>query len=255
MALPLQFDPTWMLTTMLVWVRLGALFAFSPLVTAAKVPVTFLVLLTLCFAGLITSALSLRTTISLEPGSFALAVLTEMALGALLGFALHCAFAAFALAGHLLDVQMGFGIGSIYDPVTQANTPVIGSTLALFGVALFFAVNGHHMMLRGITFSLSAVPPGGGWAAVSAMTLLRPVGAMFTAGVSVVAPVLLVLLLTEVALGITSRVLPQINVFFVGIPAKILVGLTTLALVAPAIGPAMTQAYAGIFRFWSEVLR
>jgi flagellar biosynthesis protein FliR len=109
--------------------------------------------------------------------------------------------------------------------------------------------------VRGIAFSVSSLPPGSVVPALSPAALLRPFGAMFSAGVSVIAPVLFVLLLTELALGLISRVLPQMNVFFVGIPAKILVGLSVLALTATGIGQTMTATYASIFRFWDEVLR
>jgi flagellar biosynthesis protein FliR len=89
----------------------------------------------------------------------------------------------------------------------------------------------------------------------SALDVVRPFGALFTTGVLIAAPVLFALLLAEVALGVLSRVLPQMNVFFVGIPAKILLGLGALALLMPAIGPAMARSFAGVFEFWDAVLR
>jgi flagellar biosynthesis protein FliR len=251
----LRFDETWMLATVLLWTRLGALFAFSPLVTAAKVPTVFVVLLTLVLAGTLTAALGARTAMPLNVPALALAILMEVAIGALLGVALQCAFAAFSLAGHVLDVQMGFGMGSIYDPVTQSNTPVLSTALSLFGVALFFAVDGHHALLRGVAYSVTAWPPGHVPRIGSALDVVRPFGALFTTGVLIAAPVLFALLLAEVALGVLSRVLPQMNVFFVGIPAKILLGLGALALLMPAIGPAMARSFAGVFEFWDAVLR
>ena len=85
--------------------------------------------------------------------------------------------------------------------------------------------------------------------------LMRPVGAMFTTAIAVIAPVLFMLLLVELVLMMVSRVLPQMNVFFVGIPAKILIGLALLAATSAWVGPVMVRAYAGIFRFWEVVLR
>ena len=251
----LRFDEAWMVATLMLWIRLAALLALSPIVTAAKVPVTFVVLLSLAFAGLIAAGLGLRYAGVVNLPTLAVGALLEVGIGALLGFALRCAFASFSLAGQLVDVQMGLGIGALYDPVSQSNSPVLGTSLALFGVALFFAVDGHHALLRGVAYSATVLPPGQAWPALTVAGLLRPFGAMFTAGVSVVAPVVFVLLLTELALGVISRALPQMNVFFVGMPAKILVGLLALALTAASIGPAMSATYAGIFRFWDEVLR
>ncbi len=255
MVAPLPIDEAWVFGTLLLWARLGALFALSPVMTAAKTPATFVVLFTLAWAGLLASAHSAQLPTGFTAPGLALALMSEALVGALLGFALRCAFAAFAMAGQLLDIQMGFGMGTVYDPVTQARTPVIGSALALFAMALFFALDAHHAMVRGVSYSIDMLPPGRPWQAVGPGALLRPFGAMFTAGVSIVAPALFILLLSEVAMGVISRVLPQMNVFFVGIPAKILVGLTMLALTAQAMGPAMGRTYAAVFVFWDEVLR
>lgn len=252
----LKFDEAWMLATVLLWVRLGALFFMSPFVSAAKVPAVVVVLFTLALSGLFTMAFQVRAPQAMgDVVQFALAVATELFTGALMGLALQCAFAAFAMAGQVLDVQMGFGMGSIFDPVTRSNTPVLGSVLALFGVAFFFAVDGHHAFMRGIAFSVTAVPPGTLGVSLSLGDLMRPVGAMFTTAIAVIAPALFVLLLVELVLMMTSRVLPQMNVFFVGVPAKILIGLVVLATTSVYVGPVMAKAYSGIFRFWDGVLR
>jgi flagellar biosynthetic protein FliR len=150
---------------------------------------------------------------------------------------------------------MGFGMGSVFDPVTRAHTPVLGTLFSLFAVAFFFAVDGHHAFVRGIAYSIRSIPPGtAGWGA-TLTDLMRPVGAMFTTAIAVIAPVLFMLLLVELVLMMVSRVLPQMNVFFVGIPAKILIGLALLATTSAWVGPVMVRAYAAIFRFWEVVLR
>ncbi|RQO63583.1 type III secretion protein [Paucibacter sp. KBW04] len=249
-------DEGWMLTTLLVWVRIGVLLFLSPFVSAAKLPATVIVLLGFALAGFLVGALQVRAPMSVAaPGSFVFAVIAEALTGALMGFALQCAFASFSMAGQILDLQMGFGVGTLFDPVTRANTPVLGSVLAMFAVMYFFGVEGHQAFLRGVVFSLEAVPPGTqGWQS-GVVDLLRPVAAMFTTALAVIAPTLFILLLLEVVLMITSRVLPQMNVFFVAVSAKILVGLIVLAITAAFVGPVMSRAYAGLFRFWDGVLR
>jgi flagellar biosynthetic protein FliR len=252
----LQFDEAWMLATVLVWVRLGALFFMSPIVSAAKVPATVVVLITLMLSALLTSTFHVRAAQPVgDAVSLSMAVPAELVTGALMGFAMQCAFAAFSMAGQVLDLQMGFGIGSIFDPVTRSNTPVLGTVLALFAVAFFFAMDGHHAFLRGIAFSVTSIPPGGGVSVGSLGDLMRVVGGMFTSAVAVIAPTLFMLLLVEMVLMMTSRVLPQMNIFFVAVPAKILIGLSVLAATSMFIGPVMARAYAGIFRFWDTVLR
>lgn len=250
-----QIDPTWAWATALLWVRLGALLTLSPLAQAIKAPVSVWVLLSLALAGSLCAAFGLRTAVPNGVGSLALLALSEAGLGALLGLALHAAFAAFNLAGRLLDLQMGFGMGAVLDPVTRANAPVMGVALSLLGVSVFFGSEGHQALLRGIAHSAQAVPPGALWQLPDAATLVRPVGAMFSLAVVVMAPALFLLLLVELVLGVASRVLPQMNVLFVGMPVKIMVGLVTLAIAAPGMAPALRRTYGAVFSFWQEVLR
>jgi flagellar biosynthetic protein FliR len=252
----LAFNEAWMLSAVLLWVRLGTLFFMSPLVSAMKAPATFVMLFTLVLSGLLAGAMPVQVGVALgNPIGLALAVLAEVITGALMGFAVQCGFAAFSMAGNLIDLQMGLGMGSVFNPVTRTNSPVMGSILALFSVAFFFAADGHHALMRGIAFSVSAVPPGTLWFVSSPAVVLRPFGAMFTTAIAVIAPALFLLMLVELVLMVAARVLPQMSVFFVAMPAKILIGLAALAMTASFIGPVMGASYVEIFRFWDGVLR
>jgi flagellar biosynthetic protein FliR len=212
------------------------------------------VLFTLALAGMLSAALELRATPASNVVGFALQVLSEATLGALLGLALHAAFAALGMAGRLLDLQMGFGMGAVLDPVTQSNSPVVGVALMLLGTSVFFGSEGHQALLRGLVFSVQAIPPGGLWELPDAAAVIRPVGMMFGMAVVLMAPALFVLLMVELVLGVASRVLPQMNVLFIGMPVKTLVGLSTLAIAAPVMAPTLSRLYAGVFRFWEQVL-
>ncbi|WP_457447661.1 flagellar biosynthetic protein FliR [Roseateles sp. P5_E4] len=247
-------DPAWAVAVLLLWARLGALLTLSPLAQAVKAPPVFWVLFTLALSGSLCAALGLRTPVPAGIGGLSLLLLSEAAFGTLLGLSLHAAFAALSMAGRLLDLQMGFGMATVLDPVTRANVPVMGVALTLVGMSVFFGVDGHHALLRGIAQVAQWVPPGGLWRLPDASILARVMGAMFTMTIVVMAPALFMLLLTELVLDVTSRVLPQMNVLFVGMPVKVLVGLSTLAIAAPGMAPALRRLYAGVFDFWQGVL-
>lgn len=249
-----QIDPAWTVATLLLWARLGALLTLSPLGQAIKAPAAFWVLFTLVLSGTLCAALGLRTAVPASVASLAVMLLTEVALGALLGFGLHAAFAALTMAGRLLDLQIGFGMAAVLDPVTRVNAPVLGVALSLLGMSVFFGVDAHHALLRGISHSAQWVPPGALWQVPDAATLLRAVGAMFSMGIVVMAPALFLLLLIEIVVDVISRVMPQMNVMFVAMPVKALVGLAILAVAAPGMAPALRRLYAGVFEFWQEVL-
>jgi flagellar biosynthetic protein FliR len=122
-------------------------------------------------------------------------------------------------------------------------------------VVVFFTVDAHHAFIRGIGFSVAQLPPGAMALHVSAEAIVRQFGAMFSLALAMASPVLFMLVLLEAGLAVTSRMLPQMNVYFVGLPLKILTGLCALAMSAAALAPVMTRAFASIFQFWDEALR
>lgn len=242
------------MAALLLWARLGALLTLGPLAQAVKAPASFWVLFTLALAGSLSAALGLRAAVPAGLAGFSALLIGEVALGALLGFSLHAAFAVLAMAGRLLDLQMGFGMAAALDPVTRANLPVMGVALTLLGMSVFFCVDGHHALLRGIARMAQSLPPGALWRLPDASMLARAMGALFSMTIVVAAPALFMLLLTELALDVASRLLPQMNVLFVGMPLKALVGLSTLALAAPGLAPALRRLYTTVFDFWLGVM-
>lgn len=145
----------WLLATLLLSVRIAALLLLTPVLYALDLPPLVRVLVVLGVSAVLAAPLagSPRLEIS-DAGALLQAVLREAAVGATLGLGILAAFAGFSLAGRLLDVQVGFGIGQVFDPLTRTRVPVLSSVFSLLAAVLFFAVNGHHALLRGIAFSL-----------------------------------------------------------------------------------------------------
>jgi len=227
----------------------------SPVFTGLNGLVTVRVLLSLMLSALMVSGMKLTpATTSFELGPVVLAAVMEIGVGATMAFGVMAAFGAFSLAGKILDIQSGFGIGSVYDPVTRSGAPVFATMLNMVAVVVFFGLDAHHALLRGIAFSLQQVAPGAGFAALDAEAVLRHFGLMFSLGVSLIIPVMLCLLLVEVGLAVVSRVLPQMNVFIVLIPVKLVTGIAIFAMTLVVLGPAMGKVYASIFTFWEQVL-
>jgi flagellar biosynthetic protein FliR len=250
-------DQAWVTASALLWVRLGVLFFMTPVLSGFSGPPSVLVLLSLGLSGLLCAAMphAAAAPAPSDLGHFVVAAILEAGLGALLAFGVHAAFAAFGLAGQILDLQIGFGAGQVFDPVTRRDTPVIGAIMSSFAAVAFFAVDGHHAFLRGIAFSAQQMPPGAVDLHLAPAAVVRQFGATFSLAVAMAAPVMFTLLLIEAALAVLSRVLPQMNVYFVGLPLKLLVGLLTLSLSATTLAPVMRRAFASIFQFWDEVLR
>jgi flagellar biosynthesis protein FliR len=244
----------WALAVFLVAIRIGVLLMMSPIFSGLGGLVTVRVLVTLMLSAVMVSGMHPPAPPALTMGTIVLAALGELVVGAVLAFGVYAAFGAFSVAGKILDIQSGFGIGSVYDPVTRAGAPLFATMLNMAAVVCFFAMDAHHAFLRGIAFSLEQVAPGAGLGNMGAEAAIRQFGLMFSLGVALIVPVMLCLLLVEVGLAVISRVLPQMNVFVVLVPVKLFAAIAIFAMTAGTLGPVMARVFASIFVYWERVL-
>jgi len=173
---------------------------------------------------------------------------TEVALGMVMSLAIHAAFAAFAIAGQLLDVQLGFGLSQVFNPASNSASPVLSVAFSRIGVIVFFLLNGHHALMRALAFSLQRIPLGQSWSIAQIMPpLLASALSLFGLCIALAAPVIFCVLLTDMALGVLARNLPQVNMLALGIPVKIVVGLVALGFWFSGIGGAMDRVYRGLY--------
>ena len=241
------------LTLMLLSVRIAVVLLFTPLLYALAMPMLARVVIVVAIACVV--AMPFGATPTVAPGdtmTLLQAVLREAAVGATLGLGILMAFGGFALAGRLVDIQVGFGIAQVFDPLTRTRVPILSSIFGLLAAVFFFLVDGHHALMRGIAYSVERFPVGSAWTASGAADpVTRQMGALFLLGFALAAPVVLGLLLVEFALGIVSRNLPQMNMLVLGIPVKILVGLLALAVWASGFGAPAGRLYASIYGTWT----
>lgn len=247
-------DIGWILSVLLVAVRIGAALVMTPILSFGGIPAMTRVLLVLALAVALVSTVVVPPATTLTFGSLLAAAAGELVIGGLLAFGIFTAFAAFQLAGRIMDLQMGFGVASLIDPATRTQSPLLGTLLNLVALAVFFAVDGHHLVIRGLAYSLSQLPPGSSLAALDPAAMVAQFGAMFMFAVALAAPVIFVLLLVDVALAVMARTMPQMNVFIVSLPIKILVGLLVLVMSMQYMGPVMQRVFEGMFDYWQRVL-
>lgn len=255
--LSLDVQASWAAAVLLLSIRIGALLVLSPVLASLVAPTQVRVLLVLGLSALMLSAAAAPQQIGviLTVGGFVVAAAVEVFNGALLAFAVFAMFGAVAMAARLLDFQMGFGVGMVLDPVTRAQTPVLGTLFNLVVVALFFAMAGHHALLRGIAFSVEQVPLGTAIAFSDPAVLVRHLGLTLSLAMTLIAPVFVCLLIVDLAIAATSRVLPQMNVLVLGMPVKIAVGLGMMSALAFTLATPMERLMRAVFGFWEQVLR
>lgn len=231
----------WLVAVMLLSVRLGVAVGTAPPFTAYGVPAFVRLLLVVALAALAAGGATVvpgqMQQLVDEPQRLLLAVGAEAFIGMMLGLGTHIVLAAFAFAGRLLDIQIGFGIGSVFDPVTRASANVMASLMSVLGVTLFFITDAHLALASLVTRSATVFPLGTMPTFDDPMRMLAAAGAMFSMGLALAAPVVLALLVADVLVGVASRNLPQVNVLMLSIPLKVLVGYMVLAVSVLAWAP------------------
>ena len=247
----MSLDPflPWILSVALLAVRMTMAVAISPALTAYGVPAAVRVPLTLALA-LLTFAhrepVPAAEGWAADPALLLAPVAAEIFTGALLGLGVHVVLAALALAGRLMDVQVGFAMGSVFDPVTRASSNVLGMLTALLGVTIFVASGALVQLVGMVSLSVDVFPLGAIPALDDPMRWLTGAGSMFALGVALAAPVAAALLLADVAIGVASRNMPQVNVWILAIPVKVGVGYLVLSLSVIGWGALLERAFTGI---------
>jgi len=257
----ITLSSAWLATVVLLSLRLGTVLLLTPLLAAGSVPGLVRALLVLGFAvalamgapaGIAGSAVPAGLLHS--PGQMISAALLELGLGGTLALGILLAFACFSIAGELLGVQMGLGLGQVLDPITNRSQSVVTAAFDQLAVVVFFLVGGHHALLRGIAFSLERFPLGRPWPLEAAAgPMLVQVMGLFTLAFALAVPVVFCLLMVEVALGVVARNMPQMNMISMGIPVKIVVGLVALSIWFGGMGDAMQRVYGSIYRTWDAI--
>lgn len=193
---------------------------------------------------------------ALQIGPFVLALLTQALGGLALGFTVFVLFSAIQGAGDLLDLQIGYSLGAVLDPVSGASAAPVSRLQQLIATVIVFTINGHVLVVRGFTRSVEAVPSGMISIAAFADQITHVVSTYFAAAIEIALPVMAALFLAEVALGLVGKAAPALNVMVIGFAVKTFIALgllgMTLVLLPEATESLITQAVRAASRSFSQ---
>lgn len=235
LATLLQLPPDGLMALLLVFIRFSAMFVTAPVLGDQQVPMRAKIGLAALMAFLL-FPLAARGPHALPhgPGELTQAVASELVVGLTLGFIAKLFFDGVQFAGHMLGVQMGFGMANLVDPDTGVATSEIGIFLGLSATMVFLLVNAHHWLILALVTSLRTVPLGGFVLTGGIMgRVMVELGGLFDVAFMLLLPFMGILLLADIAMGVVSRVVPQMNILANSFPLKIGVGFLTLALAMP----------------------
>jgi flagellar biosynthesis protein FliR len=178
--------------------------------------------------------------VPLEAGPLLTAAVLQVAAGLALGFLGVLLFATFSFAGGLIDLASGYSVAQLFDPGNNAPVSIFGQFYGVLATTLLFAIDGHLLLVRGFLTSFTAAPLTHLSIDTLAELLTGDITLFFVAALEIAAPLLAALFLAEAALGLLARAAPQMNVFQVGLPVKILVTLTLAGLAIPILPDAVS---------------
>jgi flagellar biosynthetic protein FliR len=222
-----------------LFLRIGAIFIMIPVIGERTVPLRVkggvAILISLLLLPTVQAKLPDLHSES-DAGIFilAIAMCSEVLIGIAIGFASKIIFTGIRFAGEMIGIQIGFSIVNVIDPISSAQVSIISEFQYLVALLVYLAVDAHHTFILAIADSYRFVPPFAYHFSGSLMQhILVFSKGLFVTAIKISAPVMAVLFFTNVALGVVARTVPQINIFIVGFPLQIAVGLTILGLTTP----------------------
>ncbi|NLX70227.1 MAG: flagellar biosynthetic protein FliR [Clostridiales bacterium] len=238
----LNFD-----TMLLVLARVSGIVFISMIFGRRNVPAVFYIGLILAMTFILVAYYPIFDEISLQINSYvqlAYLAIKELTIGAIMGYITLLTFSALLLAGQLIDTHIGFGVINVLDPHHNIQIPLIGNFYNILALVLFFIMNGHHTFIRLLMYSFEVVPPGkvvidSGMPVIMIKMFIE----YFILGVKLAVPIIASAFLAEIIFGILIRVMPQMNIFIIGLPFKVLLGLGMLFFMAPVY----VDMFEGIF--------
>ncbi|MBI5104837.1 MAG: flagellar biosynthetic protein FliR [Solirubrobacterales bacterium] len=231
-----QFGEQHVVAFFLVLARLSPLFILAPLFSSKMIPARVRGIVAVALAIGLSPVVARHAELPTDIVQLVSLLAKELLIGAAFAFALGALFAAISVAGSFLDTLIGFSFGGLVDPINGNQSAVVSQVYSMVGVLVFIVIGGDGWVIQGLakTYdvvglleypSLARIVNGAGEAFVG----------IFSAAVQVAGPVVLALILTDAAFGVVSRVVPQLNVFSVALPAKVVVGFLLIGATLPFV--------------------
>lgn len=230
---------------LLILTRITAFFVTVPLFSYRAIPTTQRIIFAAILAWMMAYTIEMPE-LAID-GEYIFLVIKEATIGLFIGIIAFIIMSAIQIAGGFIDFQMGFAVANVIDPQTGAQSPLLGQFFNSLAMLLLLALNGHHLLLDGIYYSYQFLPIEGSWPAFGSGQVAEFVVTTFTAAFAIAfqmsIPIVATLFLVDLALGITARTVPQLNIFVVGFPIKITVSFLVLSIMMAVMIGVMQKLF------------
>lgn len=229
--------------------RVAGFLMVAPVVGSQLVPARIRLVVAVAIAVLMVPVLPAMPQVEGISMQALLLVGQQLLIGLSLGFFLQMVFQTLVLAGQMIAMQMGLGFASMVDPSNGINVTVVSSFYLMFITALFIALDGHLTMLQVLVQSFYSLPISTDFdfTNTSLVAIIASISWIFSSAMMIALPALTALLITNVAFGIMTRAAPQLNIFALGFPVSLLLGIFLIWLSIPAVTESATNLFDQAF--------
>jgi flagellar biosynthetic protein FliR len=228
--------------------RVGSMLGTIPVFSGGQVPIQLRVGVAFLFSVVAFPVVrSYLPTAEMAPLSLFILVLSEAALGLMVGFLGQLIFMAAEFGGSIIGYQMGFAAANVFDPANQRQVALISQFQSVFAILLFLALDIHHLFFEAIVASFHMLEPGSLNLSGGAIPMLTEVANhSLTLAIRLGAPILALLILSNLTLGLMARVFPQLNVFLLSFPLNIGISLIVMGLTMSLIAALLQQEFSAL---------
>ncbi|RUS46360.1 flagellar biosynthetic protein FliR [Cohnella sp. AR92] len=247
MELITQYFPAFLL----VFCRISSFMVVAPIFSAKTVPRPLKIGLSFFISYIVFMQVGFNEKVVAD-GNFIFSILKEVLAGLLIGYVCYLFFAVVQTSGALMDMQMGLSMANIVDPLTGISAPLMGNFKSMLLMLVFLSINGHHYLIQALMDSYNWLPLDNdlfGIVQGGTLTefLARTFADTFMLALQISAPLVVSMFLLDVALALLTRAAPQFQIFVIGVPIKILLGLAILILILPGFGTLFQMIFDRMF--------
>ncbi len=229
---------TWLISFIWPLTRILGVIMTAPIFGHRSVPARVKIGLGIFIALIVSPTLPAMPDVALGSWQGLLILVQQMLIGIAIGFVMRVVFAAVEAAGEIVGLQMGLGFASFFDPQSAGQTLVVARFFNMLAVLLFLAINAHLLLIGVLVESFQTLPIGTHTLSGSGFYSVASFGStIFSAGLQIALPIIAILLMTNLSLGILTRSAPQLNIFAIGFPITLGVGLIVLNVTLPYFAP------------------
>jgi flagellar biosynthetic protein FliR len=226
----------WLSPILWPFFRILAVFSVAPVFSSKSIPVRTRIGFAFFIAFAVQASLPDMAVVSVNSTRAVGVALQQVLIGLTIGFMVRLIFAAFELAGEVVGFQMGLNFASFFDPAMNAQSSAIGRFFSQITLLLFIVANGHVVLILVFVKSFSIFPVGEpSLSAIAQLQIFRYGGDLFSSAFWISLPVVAMLMFVNLSLGVISRVAPQLNIFAIGFPITLVVGIAGVALTLPML--------------------